>query len=343
LKSNLRGNRWTGIVAIPAEFETFAFWAGTGWIAPWLKDVDPAYWREMIPCICKHWLHKPPGKLEAFLRTPQGQRKLREQLVTRISQAANTFVPWLEQAGPLRGKRILEIGCGSGSSTAGLAHAGARVSGVDIKESSLLMARKRLALLGFDATVTQMAPDWLAAEVDPDAFAGPYDYVVCYAMLEHLLIPERLNLLTLVKRIMARDGALLAVFETPNRFAPFDWHSSKLAFHEILPDRLAYEFLLHRSPKADHAIKAYPDYTEEAQVRLYRAGRGVSWHEFELTLGLNNIEVVLDGYSLRSAQKNYRGEPAFEAALAAVFAKLDPPVPRAFCRPSLELLLRLKG
>jgi hypothetical protein len=56
--------------------------------------------------------------------------------------------------------------------------------------------------------------------------------------MEHLLVHERLNLLSLAKRIMQRDGALFTTFETPNRFAPFDWHSSKVAFLDILPDEL---------------------------------------------------------------------------------------------------------
>ncbi len=323
------------------DYESAEFWASTGWIAPWLKSVDPVYWREMIPCIGANIFPRQTG-WEAFILSDEGRQKLRGQLCTRISQASDTFVPWLAQALEMNGLRVLEIGCGSGSSTAGLAHAGARVTAFDIKGPSLVVARKRLSLLGLDAQISEVPSTWLQADIDPETFSGPYDLIVCYAMLEHLLIPERLNLLKLCRRIMERDGAMLATYETPNRFAPFDWHSSKLPFTDILPDALAWEFAKQRSPRRDHPARRTTATTMEPMEVLYRFGRGVSWHEFDLGFGLRNLEIVLDGYSPRSKnQKNYRPDDAYEAALADIFAKLDPPVPRGFCRPSLEFLMRL--
>lgn len=325
------------------DYSRADYWAETGWIAPWLKDVNPAYWPDMMACIGENWVVNKRDSWREFFLTPRGREVLRTQLCTRISQASDVFVPWLEQAISLNGLRVLEIGCGSASSTAGLARAGAHVTGFDIKGRSLQMGRVRLSLLGFEATLTEVEPDWLRRDVEADAFAGPFDLIVCYALLEHLLIEERMNLLGLCRRIMKRDGAALAVFETPNRFAPFDWHSTKLAFSEILPDALAHRFIRERSSQQNHPVMRFDWPTPEAQEGLYRRGRGVSWHEFELGFGLKDLEVVLDGYSPRSQQKNYKADLAFEAALESVFAGLDPPVPRGFCRPSLELLLRLRG
>lgn len=322
------------------DYASAEFWAASGWLAPWLKEVGPDYWREMIPCLGDNIFRRKAGWRDFFL-TETGRERLRIQLCTRISQASDVFVPWLEQAIAMKGLRVLEIGCGSGSSTAGLAHAGARVTGVDIKDHALTVARKRLSLLGLEAEFVEAAPEWLRCEVDIAGFPGPYDLVVCYAMLEHLEIAERLNLLHLARRIMTRDGALLTTFETPNRFAPFDWHSSKLAFTDVLPDDLAFAYAKVLSGRGNHPAKLYETYTDEARTHLYRAGRGVSWHEFAIVFGMENLGVVLDGYSPRSQQRNYKSDDAYEAALANVFASLDPPVPRGFCRPSLELLLRL--
>jgi hypothetical protein len=199
-----------------------------------------------------------------------------------------------------------------------------------------------LPLLGLDAEFRVVNPDWLESEVDADSFPGRYDLIVCYAMIEHLLVPERLRLLDLAEKIMQRDGAMLATFETPNRFAPYDWHSSKLAFTDSLPDDLAYAFARARSQREDHPSKRHEAFTPDAQRNLYRGGRGVSWHEFDLTFGIEKIAVVLDGYSPRSVdQRNYKPDPAYEEALAALFARMDPPIPRGFCRPSLELLIKL--
>ena len=321
------------------EYEDAEFWARDGWLPPWMKTIAPEYFRAMIPMIGEQWMGRKDWREHIF--TDSGRANLRNQLLTRLSQASDVFVPWLAQALTMKGLRVLEVGCGSGSSTAGLAHAGARVTGIDIKGKSLTMAKARLPLLGLDAQFLEAEHTWLQDEVDASRFAGPYDLVVCYAVMEHLLIPERLNLLALAKRIMERDGALLATFETPNRFAPFDWHSSKVAFMDILPDALAYRFAKERSPRADHPANRKVAHYPTAEESLYRFGRGVSWHEFDLGFGIGNIEVVLDGYSPRSKhQKNYRSDDAYEAALAGLFEKLDPPVPRGFCRPSLELLIR---
>ena len=331
-----------GSVATIQEYQCAEYWATNGWMAPWLAHVDTAYWPAMIECIGEHWMKRSDWR--RHILTEAGRATLRTQLVTRISQASNVFVPWLAQAIHVDGLRVLEMGCGSGSSTAALVHAGASVTGVDIKGPSLLMADKRLSLLGLEANFIEAELTWLQRDVDPDAFAGPYDLMVCYAMIEHLLIPERLNLLALARRIMERDGAMLATFETPNRFAPFDWHTSKLAFADILPDELAFEFAKRRSVRRDHPAKRDRTFTHETQESMYRFGRGVSWHEFDLAFGLENIEIVLDGYSPRSGhQANYKSNDAYEASLAALFAELTPAVPRGFCRPSLELLIKKAG
>ena len=324
------------------DYYSAEYWARNGWVAPWLKEVDPSYWREMTICIGEHWPIRKNISWQEFFLTPEGRARLRDQLCTRISQASDHFVPWLEQAVPLAGTRVLEIGCGSGSSTAGLSHAGARVTGLDIKTQSLAIATRRLSLLGFDAELIAMPEDWLGCEAPPEPPPGPYDLIVCYAMLEHLTVEERLNLLTMCRAAMARDGAMLAVFETPNRLAPFDWHTTKLAFSEILPDALAYRYIMENPSMQKHPARhhAWPD--PEARKALYRRGRGVSWHEFELVFGLEAMDVLLDGYSPKSHQRNYKPSHPLEKALAQIFESMTPPVPRGFCRPSLELLLRLK-
>ncbi len=73
-------------------------------------------------------------------------------------------------------------------------------------------------------------------------------------------------------------------------------------------------------------------------------GRGVSWHEFDLAFGMENIEVVLDGYSTKAKKQNsYRPNEAFEAALAAVFAEQNPPVPARLLPPVDRIVVKLKA
>ena len=54
-------------------------------------------------------------------------------------------------AGQLRGKRLLEVGCGEGVVSVQLAHCGARVQGVDLSPRSIEVARRRAALQGVEA------------------------------------------------------------------------------------------------------------------------------------------------------------------------------------------------
>jgi len=46
-------------------------------------------------------------------------------------------------AGDLKGKRVLEVGCGDGVTSVELAYCGAQVSGIDISPCSIDVARKR--------------------------------------------------------------------------------------------------------------------------------------------------------------------------------------------------------
>jgi len=322
------------------ELETAAFWAAKGWMAPWLREVDDAYWREIIPIIGENFIG---SKWREVIATEAGQQKFRDQLVVRISQATEVFIPWLEQALNLQDARVLEIGSGSGSCTVALARAGAKVTAVDIKGQSLAIARKRLSLLGYQAAMQEVELDWLQKEVDLAPFSGPYDLIVCYAVLEHLLVPERLNLLAMCRQIMQRDGAAFAIYETPNRLSPFDWHSSKLPFLDILPDDLAFEYASKRTSRSNHPARRR-NRPANAIATLYRFGRGASWHEFDLAFGMENLEIVLDSYAPKAKnQRHYQSNAAFEAALAEILANLDPPVPRGFCRPSLEMVMRLRA
>src|SRR5690242_13893513 len=51
----------------------------------------------------------------------------------------------------LRGKRVLEIGCGMGLHTETLARAGALVTAIDLTETAIQATRKRLDLKGLSA------------------------------------------------------------------------------------------------------------------------------------------------------------------------------------------------
>src|SRR3712207_2222896 len=108
-------------------------------------------------------------------------------------------------------------------------------------------------------------------------------------------IPERLTSLREVWSVL-RPGGILIVYETPNRLAWMDWHSFLLPFFHCLPDDLALRYA-HKSPRKGFGVSGSTP--NEQLESLHRLGRGVSYHEFELALGWDQLTVLNDGFSPR--------------------------------------------
>ncbi|MBN9518342.1 class I SAM-dependent methyltransferase [bacterium] len=84
-------------------------------------------------------------------------------------------------AGDLRGKHVLEVGCGEGVASVQLAYCGAKVDAVDISPVSIDVARRRAETNGLTA-------NFRVADVTRDDVAPPdtYDVVWCDLILHHL-------------------------------------------------------------------------------------------------------------------------------------------------------------
>jgi 2-polyprenyl-3-methyl-5-hydroxy-6-metoxy-1,4-benzoquinol methylase len=122
--------------------------------------------------------------------SPDGyERDLRAHLQSRLDEDRHTVVPWLDRAGNLAGKRILEIGCGTGSSTVALAEQGAKVTGIDLDAGALAVAKDRLRLYGLDSRVLCLNSLEMLDTFGTQAF----DTIIFFACLEHMTIAERLS------------------------------------------------------------------------------------------------------------------------------------------------------
>ncbi|WP_459617960.1 bifunctional 2-polyprenyl-6-hydroxyphenol methylase/3-demethylubiquinol 3-O-methyltransferase UbiG [Bordetella sp. 2513F-2] len=92
---------------------------------------------------------------------------------------------WIrEQAGPLDGKRVLDVGCGGGILSESMARAGATVTGIDLAEKSLKVARLHGLESGVPVEYRAVPVETLAAEQP-----ATYDIVTCMEMLEHVPDP----------------------------------------------------------------------------------------------------------------------------------------------------------
>ena len=95
---------------------------------------------------------------------------------------------WMRQHVQLARCRALDIGCGGGILTESLAAAGAEVTGIDMAEGPLAVARLHLHGSGLQVDYRQSTAEALAL-----GEAGAYDIVTCLEMLEHVPDPSQVG------------------------------------------------------------------------------------------------------------------------------------------------------
>jgi 2-polyprenyl-6-hydroxyphenyl methylase/3-demethylubiquinone-9 3-methyltransferase len=96
-----------------------------------------------------------------------------------------TRIAYLQNFMELRDRRLLDVGCGGGILSEGLAQHGAQVTGIDLAEASLEVARLHLYESGLTVDYRQVPVEQLA-EQEPSGF----DAAVCMEMLEHVPNPD---------------------------------------------------------------------------------------------------------------------------------------------------------
>lgn len=108
----------------------------------------------------------------------------------------------------VRGKRVVDVGCGGGILTETLARAGADVVGIDQSELTLDVARQHAERGGLCIDYRIQTVEELAARE-----AGRYDVVTCLEMLEH--VPNPAAVIDACARLLKPGGH--AIFSTINR------------------------------------------------------------------------------------------------------------------------------
>ncbi|GAB6907438.1 Ubiquinone biosynthesis O-methyltransferase [Desulfosarcina cetonica] len=108
----------------------------------------------------------------------------------------------------IRDKRVLDVGCGGGLLTEALATAGARVTGIDMAEASLCVARSHMQTSGLAIDYRQTTAEALAEQA-PSRF----DTVVCMELLEH--VPSPASILKACGQLVKPGGDVF--FATVNR------------------------------------------------------------------------------------------------------------------------------
>lgn len=179
----------------------------------------------------------------------------------------------------LNGKQVLDVGCGGGLLSEGLAAAGGRVTGIDMVEASLMLARAHTRAGGLGIDYRQTTAETLA-EKEP----GRYDVVVCMELIEH--VPRPASILDACSRLVKSGGDVF--FATVNR----TWLSWLLVI-------VAAEHILGIVRKGTHA---YGKLVRPEELKQWGQAAGL---HFENLSGLRYIP--LGGYAAlcRSTMMNY--------------------------------------
>lgn len=94
---------------------------------------------------------------------------------------------YIEACAGLAGRRVLDVGCGGGLLSEGMARRGARVTGIDLAPGALEVARLHALESGVSVDYRQIAAEELAV-----SNRGAFDLVTCLELLEHVPDPSRL-------------------------------------------------------------------------------------------------------------------------------------------------------
>lgn len=115
---------------------------------------------------------------------------------------------WIDGQTPVAGQRIIDIGCGGGILAESLAASGATVTGIDLSDKALSVARLHLFESGLSVDYRKIPAEEIATEAE-----GQFDIVTCMEMLEH--VPDPASTVAACARLVKPGGTVY--FSTLNR------------------------------------------------------------------------------------------------------------------------------
>jgi 2-polyprenyl-6-hydroxyphenyl methylase/3-demethylubiquinone-9 3-methyltransferase len=152
---------------------------------------------------------------------------------------------YIDRIAPLAGKTVLDVGCGGGILAESMAGLGAKVTGIDLADKSLQVAKLHLLESGKQVEYRKVSVEELAAERP-----AHYDVVTCMEMLEH--VPDPAAVVAACARLAKPDGQVF--FSTLNR-------NPKSYLFAIL----GAEYVLNLLPRGTHDYAKFIKPSELAQ------------------------------------------------------------------------------
>ncbi len=143
----------------------------------------------------------------------------------------------IDQACILKDKEVLDVGCGGGILSESMSEKGAKVTGIDLGEKALNVARLHQLESGANVKYRLVSVEDLAAE-RPESF----DVVTCMEMLEH--VPDPSSVVKACSRLVKPGG--MVFFSTINR-----------NLKAYLQAVIAAEYILKLLPQGTHEYEKF--------------------------------------------------------------------------------------
>ena len=163
---------------------------------------------------------------------------------------------WINGLAPLKGKEVLDVGCGGGILTDAMARAGANALGIDLASKSLKVAQLH--------ALEAQTPHVHYREVSVEALAAErpasFDVVTCMEMLEH--VPDPASVVKACAQLVKPGGWVF--FSTLNR-------NAKSFMFAIV----GAEYVLNLLPKGTHE---YAKFIRPSELARDCREAGLEWH-----------------------------------------------------------------
>jgi len=163
---------------------------------------------------------------------------------------------YIDKIAGIAGKKVLDVGCGGGILSESMAVRGADVTGIDMSEKALKVAKLHLLESGNKVDYRKTPVEELAKEL-PQHF----DVVTCMEMLEH--VPEPASVIQACLELVKPGGYVF--FSTINR-------NPKAYLFAII----GAEYLLKMLPRGTHD---YAKFIKPSELARFCRGAGLSVEE----------------------------------------------------------------
>lgn len=169
---------------------------------------------------------------------------------------------YINERSPLAGKQVLDVGCGGGILSEAMALSGANVTGIDMGEAPLDVARSHAAGNDIEIDYVQSTAEDFASQ-----HAGQFDVVTCLEMLEH--VPDPASVVESCQQLVKPGGDVF--FSTINR-------SAKAYLFAVV----GAEYVLGLLPKGTHD---YEKFIRPSELEAWARASGL---KLEHLIGLHH-------------------------------------------------------